>query len=484
MKKVVIVDYWAHYSPYLEVMAAIARREADAGADVKYYSCDGALLACEVDLWGNKIACINCRKRMAWASKTIDIKQTVVPIHHLRDYNVDLSQLKTLKNYNYRKVNIGVGCASSYISATRDQDITLNSVTSTYIVRQLISAKMIVDAFYGLIEREKPDTVFLMNGRGFINRAIVGVCEIHKVHYVTVELGATDERVEEYPATLPHSIEARTRMMKDLWQMADSEEKFKIARTFYERKRSGAVTNDKSYVAHQKKGLLQDLPLNKSIISIFNSSDDEIQSIGDEWAFSASINQFEVVAALLSKTANQNVFFIVRMHPNLATVRAPWVKKWEQVKGYPNCLFIDATSPISSYEVLDAADKVLVFGSTIGAEAVAAGKTVILYGNSFYERLNICHCTKSIENLTELCLQPLKPKDPEPALMYAYNLMFSGATLEGYMGNRQEQDFRLLGKRAPICRTNSWRSGIGWFLLALHWLGNRLIKRRILKSLT
>ena len=170
------------------------------------------------------------------------------------------------------------------------------------------------------------------------------------------------------------------------------------------------------------------------------------------------------------------------MHPNLASVSAPWVKNWDRIKERSDCLFIDATSPVSSYEVLDAADKVLVFGSTIGAEAVVAGKPVILYGNSYYEQLDICYRATDLEQLVALCVQPLTPRNPEPALMYAYFMLRSGAALNGYTGNKRSQDYRLLGQTAPIFQASGWR-GKGGFFYALNWLGNRLAERRIRKSL-
>jgi len=481
-KKVAIFDYWAYYSPHLEVMAAIARREVAAGGDVRYYTCDGGLKACEVDPWGTKIACINCRKRKAWAGKIAEVKQVRVPLHSASSYSVNESQLHSLQSYHYRDINIGIGCASSYISRTRDQDLTLNRVTTSVLTRQLISAKMIVDAIYDILDKQQPDVVYLFNGRGFINRAIIGVCDVRKVPYITVEVGANDERVEEYPATLPHSIAARTRMMQELWESADFQEKMTTARSFYQRKRAGDVTDDKSYVAYQVKGLLPDFPRYKTIVAIFNSSDDEIKSIGDEWSFSANINQYDVVDALLEKTVDENIFFIVRMHPNLASVRAPWVKNWDRIKNRSNCLLIEASSPVSSYELLEAADKVLVFGSTIGAEAVVAGKPVILYGNSYYERLGICHRATNLEELVALCVQPLSLHDPERALMYAYFLLRSGVMLDGYTGNKREQDYQLLCKTVPIRQANGWRGNNG-FVYVLNWIGNRLTEWRIRKSL-
>ena len=481
-KKVLIFDFWAYYSPHLEVMAAIARREAAAGSDVKYYACDGGLRACEVDPWGTKFACVNCRHRMAWAGKTAGVNQTTISLPRAIDYSIDYSQLQSLKHYHYRGVNIGVGCASSYISRTRDQDVILNRVTRPILTRQLISAKMIVDAMHKIIDQDSPDVVYLFNGRGFINRSIIQVCDDRNVNYVTVEVGANDERVEEYQNSLPHSIRARTRMMQELWQSSKRDEKIILARTFYEKKRAGMVTNDKSFVTRQKKGFLPKLPSNKTIIAIFNSSDDEIKSIGDEWSFSAGFNQYDVVEQLLNETSDSDLFFIVRMHPNLANVDAPWARKWGRIKKYKNCLFIDAKSKISSYELVDAAERVVVFGSTIGAEAVAAGKPTILYGNAYYENLNICYRAKTIEELARLCLTKLKPLDSEGALIYAYFLMRSGSHLDGYTGNKKSNLYTLFNRSAPVSQTYGWR-GMSWFLYAINWLMNRIVELKIKVSI-
>ena len=482
MKKVAIFDYWGYYSPHLEVMAAIARREVENGADVRYFACDGGLLACEVDPWGNKVACSNCRKRGAWASKTVDVQQTFIPLPPASDYSVDTSQLEVLESYHYHGINIGIGCASSYISRTRDQNLTLNRITRPVLGRQLTSAKMVVDAVSNIFSKETPDVVYLFNGRGFINRAIIGTCNAKGIPYVTVEVGANDERVEEYLLSLPHSILARTKMMQDLWISAEPYERENVARSFFEKKRNGGVTNDKSYVKNQVPGKLPELPHGKTIIAIFNSSDDEIKSIGDEWSMSSEINQYEVVENLVERLAGEDVYFLLRMHPNLASVKAPWVKEWERIRKYKNCFFIDAKSKISSYEILDVADKVLVFGSTIGPEAVVAGKPVILYGNAYYEHLNITYRANSLSEVANLCMQPLAPRDPEPALMYAYFLMRSGKDLLGYKGHKLNRIYSLMGDSVPFSPFNGLR-GKGSISYMSNWLMNRFSEWLIRNSL-
>lgn len=458
MTTVLIFNFTAFYSPHLEVMAAIALREKNNGANVLYYSCDGSLGACEADYSGAKIACSNCQKRTDWAAKVIQVKPVSFSVKKCKKINYTINENSEIKSFVHRGINIGLGCASTYISWTRDQELTLTKATKSMLSRQLSAAAMMLDELNEILDAIKPDKVYLFNGRGFINRSIVNLCESRGVNYTALEVGANDERIEEYHNSLPHSISTRTKMMYELWQSADPVEKFNNSKLFFDRKRLGEVTNDKSYVSGHVRGLLPIFPKYKEIIAIFNSSDDEVKSIGDEWSFSAEINQFDVVESLLEKTIDDDVFFILRMHPNLASVKASWVKKWDRIKKFKNCFFVDSRSEISSYEILEKSNKVLVFGSTIGVEAVAVGKPVILYGNSFYERLDICYVAKSVEDIRVLSLSNLQPKEKEGALMYAYFLMNSGKVEANYSGSKKNGIYFLLNLNAPVNRYNLLRS--------------------------
>ena len=72
---------------------------------------------------------------------------------------------------------------------------------------------------------------------------------------------------------------------------------------------------------------------------------------------------------------------------------------------------------------MDKADKIIVFGSTMGAEAAYAGKVVINLVMASYSFLKICYNPKSIDEFKELLLSDnLKPLDNYNCLKYGYGI--------------------------------------------------------------
>ena len=74
---------------------------------------------------------------------------------------------------------------------------------------------------------------------------------------------------------------------------------------------------------------------------------------------------------MLEHVRNPEYHFYLRIHPNLTNVHFEYREKLLALEEiYPNITVIDAPSPISTYALMDVADKIIVFGSTAGAESV------------------------------------------------------------------------------------------------------------------
>ena len=90
--------------------------------------------------------------------------------------------------------------------------------------------------------------------------------------------------------------------------------------------------------------------------------------------------------------------FYLRVHPNLKDVKYQYhLKLYELFEGVENFTIIEPTSPISTYALIDYCDKVVVFGSTTGPEAVFWGKPTILLSYCVYSLLDICYVPKDLE---------------------------------------------------------------------------------------
>ncbi|MBK6837649.1 MAG: hypothetical protein IPG90_04740 [Bacteroidetes bacterium] len=84
--------------------------------------------------------------------------------------------------------------------------------------------------------------------------------------------------------TTPHDISNFTIQLERKWNEADVNEREKIGAAFYEERLHGKEQAWVSFVKDQQQNLLPtDWNPNKQNIAIFNTSEDEYESIGTEW---------------------------------------------------------------------------------------------------------------------------------------------------------------------------------------------------------
>jgi len=81
---------------------------------------------------------------------------------------------------------------------------------------------------------------------------------------------------------------------------------------------------------------------------------------------------------------------------------------------------------VSSYALLDSADLVLAFRSTMSIEAVYWGKPCIVLSASIYKPLGATYNPSTHDEVVELIRTDLAPKDKTPALKMGYYLMKRG----------------------------------------------------------
>jgi hypothetical protein len=107
------------------------------------------------------------------------------------------------------------------------------------------------------------------------------------------------------------------------------------------------------------------------------------------------------------------------MHPNLRKVDNEDVREVLRLTA-PFLTVIPPDSPVSTYALLESADRVLTFGSSAGIEAVYWGTPSILAGHSLYRELGGTYNPASHDELVTLLKSDLPPKDKTPALMFGY----------------------------------------------------------------
>ena len=235
---------------------------------------------------------------------------------------------------------------------------------------------------------------------------------------------SSKNRYQVYPDTLPHDLTLFQERVREAWLNSDDLElRDKTAHAFFEERKRGQTANWKSFTDKQVVGVLpRQWDNKKQNIGIFNSSEDELASIGDFFADPVYPSQAIAVSRIAADTlaAGKPIHYYLRIHPNLAELENSSLANLLALDS-PNLTIIDADDSISTYCLLDACDRILTFGSTVGVEATYWGKPSILTGASFYDNLNVAYRAETHEEVMDLLLDDqLASKDRLGALKYGY----------------------------------------------------------------
>jgi hypothetical protein len=280
-----------------------------------------------------------------------------------------------------------------------------------------------------------------------------------------------DDFVTFYPNTLPHDLTFNQQAIEKLWDDAP-QDRNTVAESFFESRRRGVFTNDKVYVDRQVAGKLP-ASWNEELknVAVFNSSEDEYAAIDREWENNIYPSQAEGVDRLCRALADdRGIHLYLRLHPNLKGMERSWLTSLAQLgERHRNLTLIPAESDVSSYMLLDRADVVVTFGSTVGLEAVYWNKPSILLNICYYAGLGGTYNPSDHDAAVKGIRADLPSKDRTPALKAAYYLMRRGFKQPYYEGDRRKgygKGFRFKGDRIRVRGLTRLR-----YQLAKNWHG-------------
>ncbi|MBY5949927.1 hypothetical protein KUV23_03020 [Algoriphagus marincola] len=356
--------------------------------------------------------------------------------HSLEDIQINSS--KDVKRYKYKGIEIGYGVLSSYIYITRNQNPKVDDKSKVYFQNQILQSIKLIDAFEAIITGIQPDEISSFNGRFNEIKPVFELAIQKKIPvnlYEFESVGYKKYAKVVFKNTLPHSVSGNRWKFDYLWNEPSltKDKKVALSKEFYQNKRLGKAAGDKVYVKGMPSGVLPDnWDTIKRNIVLFNSSEDEFVSIGKEWEDLALFDsQFDGMVYIFEKyKEEENTHFYLRIHPNLKNVPYRYhTDLYNLEKKYKNVTVIGPKSNISTYDLIDASDLVIVFGSTVGLEASYSGKPVILLGCSWYYYENVCYVPRSIEEFDKLFQKELLPiKNEEMFLKLGLFFYYRNAT--------------------------------------------------------
>lgn len=409
-------------------------RRREEGVEVYVLFCGAALSTCSLNATHNLVGCALCQQRAQRLAGQVGIPEAnrfsldrgLFPKSYPERFPATVAELMEL---NFEGINIGRGAASSTISILREYALDLNGKDRQLVDLELCNALGALLNYRRTLDGVNPDEVILFNGRHSELLPLLELCRQRNIDFVCHERGSSPQRFQEFVNELPHSISFRRGLLKTLWESTPVKEREAGAIRWFEDKRKGASRDDRSYLDGMESGQLPNgYDKTKHNIVIFNSSEDEMQTIS-EWDTPLFRNQNEVVVKLLDALQHRDdVHLYVRMHPNLAVVDNQQTRELYELK-QANFTLIGPGEIVDSYTLCAAADVVLTFASTIGIEATYWGTASVLYGRSFYEGEDAVYEPQNFEELVNILTSPdLSPKPRVNAYKYGYFVSHYGET--------------------------------------------------------
>lgn len=409
------------------------------GYKITLVDCDGKIpLGCCYNRSHDKKVCRNCQQYKKTLFKKLPDEVRIVPFSKYAqsitgDYHFKYDTIDEIKKCEYKGVEIGYCCLSAYIFLSRNLYPYINDEFRKFFNLLMSQSCQYTDMIEAVLDDTKPDALGCFNDRFVYCRPVVNIAQNKKMNYICFEwwhrsngesAAATYENVEV------HDMANRYILLIEMWEdnTIPMEEKIKLAESFFHKRRNSIYSGDKLYVKDQ---ILGTLPKNwnerEQNIVILNSSEDECASLGKAYEKDKEGNlfatQYRALKFIAEKYKNcKNLHFYLRVHPNLKNVNYSYHNKLYELESIAeNFTVIPGHSPISTYSLIDAADKIMVFGSTTGIEAAYWGKPVILLANCIYKQLDFCYFPNNLDELNDLIAAPsLKSKKNDGVLKYAY----------------------------------------------------------------
>jgi hypothetical protein len=169
-----------------------------------------------------------------------------------------------------------------------------------------------------------------------------------------------------------------------------------------------------------------EVPTDQRVAAIFTTSEDEYAELNDDWRPHQWENQWAAIEYAARYLHDRGYLVKVRVHPNLASKSRRAFKR--ALRNQERLTLLGAEieivrhdAPVSSYALVEESDVVVVWNSTVGLEAVAAGTPVLCLTAAYYDK--VCSVSTWYGEDQDPQLAHLKEKlDPDSAIRFRAGL--------------------------------------------------------------
>jgi hypothetical protein len=287
-----------------------------------------------------------------------------------------------------------------------------------FLFRQyILSAWLIANEFRNFLDQAEPDVLVVFNGILFPEATARWVAQQKGLRVITHEVGFqpfsaffTEGEATAYPIEIPADFELT------------GEQNTRLD-AYLEKRFQGKFTMAGIRFWPEMRGLddafNQRAILFKKIVPVFSNVIYDTSQVHANSVFPHMFAWLDLVKEIIQ--AHPETLFVIRAHPDElrpGKVSRESVPEWVARNGldtWQNVLFVNATEYLSSYELIQRSQFVMVYNSSIGLESSLMGKAVICGGNARYTVYPTVYFPESPEAYCKLAEEFLNAAQPVEA---------------------------------------------------------------------
>lgn len=269
---------------------------------------------------------------------------------------------------------------SSLISFFSDSG-PFNKVNQKIIKRKFL--KVASDVFQQTSEAMKSEkiisNIYVPNGRYADQKAFLLAASYQNPNVITnfYEKGFTDGKY----FLGPYSLHDRKKV-QEILKLQEFSENMIEANSWFVQRQTNSARNEFIYSWEDNAKSITKLITSSKKAVLFNSSNDELASLGVDWNDSEWNSQWEAFEKISKYLISKDYDLVLRLHPN-GINKSRREKRRESIelskfrKMIPSIKIHKPDSKVSSYDLINSSNLVVVWNSTVGLEACKMGKPVV-----------------------------------------------------------------------------------------------------------
>lgn len=440
---VTLRGWFAHSSLQALLAKALQMRGATAG----FIMCGGGFSQCDFkpasDFHVTRPLCWRCQ---GFTRSLLDALE--LPYSADEDFNVEdirrharelvqsLSSAE-LRSFRYQEMPLYEWCFASARRSLLRGDIGEGTLSEAVVRGYLESAVVYVHACRQLLARHEPDICILINGLFHAERVFSEIARAAGVRVISYEVGF---RPRTYHFT--ETGAAAHFPVDRLWNKRreaplDATQERRLDDYFAERSKGGGVVSiywPKMDSRRDRLAARLGLRTDRPLAVLFPNIAWDSATVALDTAFRTMKHWVEHTIAVFAAHPERQL--VIRIHP--AEIRLPMMETRDPIADHirnrigklpANVRLVAADDPADSYELLAMSDAILVYTSTLGLEAAAQGRRVVVAARPHYSGRGFTEDVTTVEEYEPRVMaameQPQLPADErELARRYANMLLF------------------------------------------------------------